>query len=150
MSKKCQHRNVRVGPDRAFSGPVSSRNEFPPAHGGVTHTETCIACGAERDVNVNGCHVEHGEWWRSVAEQPTEARRAHEHEYATALAARPAPRVVTCGMRSVTVAIDDEGYLLVTGAEHTPEEAEQAARASGLMDAARALRLARVRSDRRD
>lgn len=44
-----------------FQGPVS-RDENRAAHGNIMVTETCVHCGAERSRNVNGIHVEQGEW----------------------------------------------------------------------------------------
>ena len=40
-------------------GPASRQDER--AHGGVCHVETC-ACGAQRETNANGRHVERGFW----------------------------------------------------------------------------------------
>jgi len=46
--------------ERAFCGPVSDR-ENPAAHGNICVIYKCN-CGAERLENVNGRHVERGEW----------------------------------------------------------------------------------------
>lgn len=40
-------------------GPAERQN--PAAHGGICTVDTC-SCGAERRTNVNGAHVERGEW----------------------------------------------------------------------------------------
>lgn len=48
--------------ERPFSGPVS-RDEYRRAHGGVCFVEKC-QCGLTRMTNVNGRHVEQGEWTR--------------------------------------------------------------------------------------
>jgi len=45
---------------RPFSGPVS-KYENRAAHGGTCEEHTC-RCGATRRVNVNGRHIERGEW----------------------------------------------------------------------------------------
>lgn len=45
---------------RPFFGPVS-RKQNPAAHGGICEREFC-ACGATRDWNLNGSHVERGSW----------------------------------------------------------------------------------------
>jgi len=51
---------------RPFSGPVSKyANEA--AHGGTCEVHTC-RCGATRKVNVNGRHIERGDW--HAPEQP--------------------------------------------------------------------------------
>lgn len=60
--KKCKHRKIISSPERCYSGPVSQRRMNPSAHGGITWTETCQGCGAERAINANGIHVETGEW----------------------------------------------------------------------------------------
>lgn len=46
---------------RPFFGAVSARNENRMAHGNVTVRAVC-ACGAIRETNVNGIHVERGRW----------------------------------------------------------------------------------------
>lgn len=66
---------------RGFSGPVT-RDENPRAHGNVCEIERC-SCGAERRVNVNGMHVEEGDWdlphervnVQAVAATPDQCRR---------------------------------------------------------------------------
>jgi hypothetical protein len=45
---------------RGYTGSVS-RDENRAAHGGVCEVETC-ACGYTRRTNVNGRHVEQGNW----------------------------------------------------------------------------------------
>lgn len=45
-----------------FFGPVS-RRENRAAHGGVCLVDHC-ACGARRMRNVNGRHLERGDWYR--------------------------------------------------------------------------------------
>jgi hypothetical protein len=45
-----------------FRGPaVGARTENRAAHGNVTVVERC-ACGATRETNINGRHVERGAW----------------------------------------------------------------------------------------
>lgn len=56
----CKHRKYTTE-TRGFSGPVS-RIENRAAHGNVCHTDKCDHCGAERRCNVNGRHVEFGQW----------------------------------------------------------------------------------------
>lgn len=55
---------------RCFSGPVSGRQN-PAAHGNVCRIDTC-SCGATRATNVNGNHVERGDW--KGVDEPTETR----------------------------------------------------------------------------
>lgn len=46
----------------AFLGPVGpAEDQDPCAHGGISYLQRC-ACGATRRVNVNGSHIEMGEW----------------------------------------------------------------------------------------
>jgi hypothetical protein len=64
-----KHKHVITsGPDRCFVGPVSRRDENPAAHGGITYTQTCEVCRAERRVNANGMHFEHGDWYMPEVE----------------------------------------------------------------------------------
>lgn len=58
--KECGHVRVKTV-DYGFTGPVS-KNENRAAHGGICEVATCEHCGAEKSVNVNGWHVEEGEW----------------------------------------------------------------------------------------
>ena len=39
------------------------------AHGGITRVETC-GCGAVRKLNINGQHIEAGEWLLGKKETP--------------------------------------------------------------------------------
>jgi len=48
--------------DVAFTGPVAS-DENRAAHGGICRIEYCC-CGATRRTNINGSHVEQGDWTR--------------------------------------------------------------------------------------
>lgn len=58
MSKH-KHRTKREQ-IRPFFGPVSDRQN-PAAHGNVTMRAICT-CGAIKDTNVNGQHIERGHW----------------------------------------------------------------------------------------
>lgn len=49
--------NAKVRP---FNGPVKYPGN-PSAHGNITVRDTC-RCGAVRDCNVNGRHLEYGTW----------------------------------------------------------------------------------------
>ena len=44
-----------------YAGPIAGAEPNPAAHGGITETQRC-ACGAVRQLNVNGRHVEAGPW----------------------------------------------------------------------------------------
>lgn len=50
-------------------------NYNPLAHGNIVHIETCTACGAERQVAINGRHRESGPWTA-----PRAVREARERE----------------------------------------------------------------------
>ncbi len=64
--KNHKHKTAREAL-RPFTGPAAkARKENPAAHGNVTHVERC-ACGATRETNSNGRHVERGGWVASSA-----------------------------------------------------------------------------------
>ena len=72
MTPRCKHRKTKDSPERGYTGSVaiysSSRGrwlteENRAAHGGIAWTETCLDCGATRNINSNGNHVEKGPWW---------------------------------------------------------------------------------------
>lgn len=58
------HRHTAADTDeRPFDGPITSaRQPNTAAHGNITETDKC-RCGAERRRNVNGRHVETGQWY---------------------------------------------------------------------------------------
>ena len=63
--KKCTHENTQNGEMYGFTTAVYEQpytHEERRAHGGVTYTETCQACGMQRKVNSNGRHYEYGAW----------------------------------------------------------------------------------------
>lgn len=62
MLKVCLHQYTTEQSTRGFFGCVSPFSCNPAAHGGVSCTEVCDDCGAERKVNVNGRHAEYGPW----------------------------------------------------------------------------------------
>jgi len=65
----CRHaaRHHSVIAERPFAGSLATRKVAanPMAHGGVTVTVACRACGATRQENRNGRHVEAGAWHRA-------------------------------------------------------------------------------------
>lgn len=49
---------------RGFSGPsYGAKKQNPAAHGCITEIDYCT-CGARRETNVNGLHVEVGAWYK--------------------------------------------------------------------------------------
>ena len=77
---KCKHKNTEQGEHWGYSGPVS-QNENPAAHGGVSYTETCRDCGAERAVNANMFQYERGEWSeKTTAANQTDLQGVDPHE----------------------------------------------------------------------
>lgn len=45
----------------------TAKGENRSAHGGICHVETC-ACGATRETNSNGRHMERGTWQVTVTQ----------------------------------------------------------------------------------
>jgi hypothetical protein len=62
MKIRCRHKETRTVSERCFSGPVSREKENRAAHGNITVTEECTACKQRRRLNINGRHVEFGDW----------------------------------------------------------------------------------------
>lgn len=65
MSKPpCKHDRIDEEGPKPFFHPVAARieDENRGSHGGIRYTETCLDCGASRDVLYNGQHVEYGPW----------------------------------------------------------------------------------------
>lgn len=58
--KRCPGHVAIETQDFGFTGPVS-RDENRSAHGNICQHETC-RCGAERRSNINGRHIEQGDW----------------------------------------------------------------------------------------
>lgn len=72
----CTHPETRTIATRGYTGSVS-RAENRAAHGGTCDIDECVRCGARRNVNVNGNHMEAGPWGPSREErrQVAAARR---------------------------------------------------------------------------
>ena len=49
--------------DWRYSGPVQGSTPNEAAHVNIVRIDVCL-CGAERHTNINGLHVEQGEWSR--------------------------------------------------------------------------------------
>lgn len=81
----CTHEHTTSGRDYAYTGSVAVApytNENRAAHGCITYTETCSACGAQRAVNANQCHYEYGTWGPTLAQRQADERRAAERKAA--------------------------------------------------------------------
>ena len=59
--KNHQHRVKWSGVPRCFSSCVNPERCKPEAHGNITVLDKC-ACGATREVNINGNWIERREW----------------------------------------------------------------------------------------
>lgn len=122
--------DTRVIATRCYSGSVAAPgHENPAAHGNVEYTVE-RADGARRKELCNGLHEEVGPWGPTRAERREVLDRA-ERSLRLALAARPAAH---------GVAIDEEGYLVVSDGD----PADHAARAAGSGLVERALRVRRA------
>ncbi len=79
---KCKHaRKNQIGPDYGFAHAVAVHPytaENPAAHGGVTFTEQCETCGAQRAVNQNQRHIEVGPFGPSCGERAEAVQRELE------------------------------------------------------------------------
>ena len=74
---KCAHQMTSEGPAYGFSASVALRpytQENRAAHGGISCTEECVACGAQRSVNHNAGQQEHGPWGESREQREDRAR----------------------------------------------------------------------------
>jgi hypothetical protein len=118
----CKHTVYETIATHGFGGPVS-RDEHPAAHGNICDTEQCCDCGARRRVNVNQRHREEGPWGPSRSEREAEACRLRE---VARVVGRPAPMVIVHpDGRRLTLAVDSEGYLYVSGARHDDADLRQ-------------------------
>lgn len=134
----CTHAKIKTLSTRCFSGPVCG-DENRAAHGGITELVECVSCGARAARNVNCHHVEHGPWGVTREERrqvAVEAAELADAEYARA-------RGLSETIDGLTLAIDPDGYLLLSGRSHTEAEATAIAASWHGVEAARRLRLAR-------
>jgi hypothetical protein len=69
---ECRHERTKTGEPRSYTGSVAIYSSWRgrwlteqnrAAHGGIAVTITCLDCGATRQENRNGRHVEMGPWW---------------------------------------------------------------------------------------
>lgn len=136
MNMTCMHEKVRVVRTEPFFHPVS-QDSVVAAHGGVTETLEC-RCGSRRLVNVNGAHLEYGDWYPYKAMLQAANDRVRLARGIVGEVRRVGP---------VDVWVDSEGYICLGGTAAVrsgpdPETYASIAVASGLVPAARELRLA--------
>lgn len=145
MTTKCTHKQTRELATRCFRapvGPIGDQNRA--AHGGVCATVECLACGARRQENHNGCHEELGHWGASRDERE---RAAAQAERAARNMARPEPVSLSLATRSgealwtVQVSVDQDGMFVADDSRAGLRAEDIAAAAPDF--AAAALRLRR-------
>src|SRR5690606_6234193 len=120
----CNHARTRELRTRCFVGSVAGLygDENRAAHGNVTVDEECVRCGAQRSVNVNRCHVETGPWGPTRAER-VQAARVELGRVQAAVPVAPEPvELVHADGRRVRVAVDSDGYIVITPAVQGAEE----------------------------
>ncbi|MCI0433319.1 MAG: hypothetical protein L0271_06690 [Gemmatimonadetes bacterium] len=102
---KCTHEHTIAGTAGCYTHSVAAppyTNENRAAAGGITYTETCLDCGAERPVNENGVHVEVGTWGADrAARQERERAARHAHEQAQAESDAVVARLLGVSVRHV-------------------------------------------------
>lgn len=96
MKYEHEHNPKQISGDRCFVGSVAFEpftHEHRAAHGGITYTEECTVCGAQRSVNANMGFREYSPWGpdREAREkyerEQSEIRRLRENANLRALAA---------------------------------------------------------------
>lgn len=60
---KCNHANHTTS-TRCYTGTSPGTDDDRRAHGGVTHVDSCVRCGAVRYTDSNGRHSDVGRWIR--------------------------------------------------------------------------------------
>jgi hypothetical protein len=110
----CTHFNVKVR-TAPFFGAVS-KDQNPLAHGNVCEKETCTKCGKIRLTNINGLHLEVGEWHVDErAEALANARKAlglARNRMAEVSESMPVIKMNQC-----SVYIASDGYIQVSSGD---------------------------------
>lgn len=117
----CRHEAARELALRCYSGPVA-RTENRAAHGNVCITEECAVCGARRDVNVNGMHVESGPWGPTADERMARARQLAVRAKALVVGVEPIAVRRSDGL-VLRLSLDSDGTVLVAGDPHLDADA---------------------------
>lgn len=136
----CAHEQKTDLRTRCFAGALGDNRA---AHGGITVTVECNACGARRDENRNGKHVEVGPWGPSRAARQLEADTA-KRAVQDLLKTRPDPVTLKNDNATVRVAVNHDGMIsfdLVEG-DFRIDQRFAVAEASGLLPYAKDLRAA--------
>lgn len=121
----CKHETIKTIRTRCFGGSIPGAEENRAAHGNITDTDECVTCGARREENVNGRHVETGPWGptraQREAEEAAEARAAAAAKCEAEWAARdliravPPIRLTSSKGSVVTARVDNEGMICLEG-----------------------------------
>lgn len=105
----CKHTKTTSGRDYGFTGPVAVEPytyENRAAHGGITYTVTCSDCGAEKQVNSNGNHIEESPWGPSRASREAQAKREWDAKVSAQHKKFPILAATNTAVRHVTLAGD--------------------------------------------
>lgn len=121
---RCPHLHTRDGNEYGYTGSVAVSpytEENRAAHGGITYTQTCLACGAERSVNQNQWHVEYSPWGPDAAtREQRERERLDRQMQARRRRLLQAGREIARQHRvSITGVYGDIVVLLQDGETHT-------------------------------
>lgn len=122
MSKCSHEQHYQVGAAWGYTGSVSVHpytDEDRRAHGNITILVECRDCGARRKENHNQGYVEASPWGPSRKARHQEAERLQ-----LAVPKPPLPVSLTCGdsRRRVTVSVDDDGMLQLSGSAYGDDD----------------------------
>lgn len=138
----CKHTTTITLRTTCYTGPVR-RDENPAAHGGICITEECCKCGARRQVNLNGQHMEEGGWGDTRTTRLAKAQAARAKARQAIGQIKPVT-VQDAHGRRVEVRVDDEGLLALRAhgwsARFADDEEVGIAVASGLVPSATTAR----------
>lgn len=148
---KCDHSEIRASEQfHGFSVPVATYEDHAnrAAHGGITYTQTCCKCGAERPVNQNQHHYEYGPWGPDLAtrEEADRQRRAKElqereatEDAAVKAAGIEVVKVVGGGEQQVQVGVRRNHQMHLLRLSEIEEAANQEDNGDGLVPTYRGI-----------
>lgn len=145
----CLHAQTKSSGERPYSGSVAVHpytDENPSAHGCITVTRECRACGARRDVNINQRHAEYGPWGKSRAARLLDARNERAKAREAVAAVQPLVLTNRKSGRTAVVSIDSEAMLIVEGVAWA--QVERLVSQSAWLERAKAAREAVVQAQR--